>query len=564
VDARQVLAGRREAGKAYPTEARRILALPTWDFAAAFEEARPGGPLDLTARFRAPGGTMVLKPIQNLALRWIAEKRGLVGPIAVGGGKTIIALLAAEAMGAVRPILLIPPALQIPLRRAMEKLAQHWRLPRNLHIVPYSKLSVASSTAMLEQLRPDLIIADEAHMIRNPDSARTKRVIRYFRQFPTTRLVALSGTLTSKSLRDYAHLCELSLREGSPLPTEDADLIAWANCIDSRGIAQDKDWSVFAAFSDLRGIADGEERRDAAREVFRRRFVTAPGVVATTEASVKCSLFFHERKVAVPRVVQEAIADLHKTWCRPDGEEMDSALALWRLGMQLSQGFYLRWVWPGGVPDREWLDARAQWHREVRYVLQRNVTGSDSPFLVKMAVVRGTLTERPIVRAWEAWDRVRYRPEPPTETVWLDGYLVRDALAWHAEHPRGIIWHSDLATEAALRAAGVPTYGRGEIPPLDGSRGGMALSVRVHGTGFDGLQHHHDEALFLSWPSSGEKCEQVIGRLHRDGQEADEVSAWRYEHVPDAVEAVVKSRENARYLQDTMGSPMKLCYGTWL
>lgn len=567
-DARLVLMGRAEAeartGKKYPTEARRILALPRWDFARALADAAPGGPLDLTARFRVPGGTMELRPIQNLALHLAGEMRGLIFPAAVGAGKTIVSLLVAEMLGALRPVLFIPPALQIPLRREMERLAKHWRLPKNLHIVPYSRLSVASSTALLEQLRPDLIIADEAHNLRNPDAARTRRVIRHFRQFPTTRLVAMSGTLTSKSLRDYAHLCELALREGSPLPTEEADLNAWANCIDANGVPQDKDWSLFAAFSDVRGIPDADERRDAAREVFRERFTSTPGVVATREASVQCSLLFHQRRVIVPPIVADALADLHKTWCRPDGEEMDSALALWRLGMQITQGFYLRWKWPGGVVDQEWLDARAQWHREVRYILQRNQTGLDSPFLVKMAVMRGHLDEAPIMRAWRAWDRVRERPAPPTETVWIDDYLVRDALAWREEHPDGLIWHADLAIESALRAAGVPTFGRGTVPPTDGSLRGMAVSVRVHGTGFDHLQDHHAENLILSWPSSGKTCEQLVGRTHRQGQEADEVSVWYYDHTDDAREAIATSREDARYLQETQGSPQKLVYGTWL
>ena len=544
------------------TEARRIRALPTWSHADLMEQAKPGGPLDYTERLRAPGGTMQLKPIQNVALHWIEKTRGLVGPLAVGAGKTLISLLAPVVMNAQRPILFIPPTLQIPLRREIEKLEKHFRMPKGLYIIPYSQLSVAKSTALLEQIKPDLIISDEAHNLRSPDTARTKRILRYFRQFPTTRFIALSGTLTSKSLRDYAHLCELALRGGSPLPTEEADLIAWANCLDAGSQTQDRDWSVFAAFADLRHIDDTAQRQDEARDVFRQRFVTTPGVVATTEASVQCSLNLVERPLVTPDVVKDALRELHRTWCRPDGEEMDSALSLWRLGMQISQGFYLRWVWPNGVVDHEWLEARSNWHKEVRYVLQRNITGLDSPFLVWQGVSRGTLTDPSIIRAWAAWDAVRGRPVPPTETVWIDDFLIRDAVRWLREHPKGLIWHNDLATESALRAAGIPTYGRGEVPPLDGSKGGMALSIRVHGTGLN-LQHHHAENLLLSFPSSAKTCEQLIGRTHRQGQEADEVNVYFYQHTTDVVAAVISARQNARYIEDTQGSPMKLCYGQW-
>jgi hypothetical protein len=345
------------------------------------------------------------------------------------------------------------------------------------------------------------------------------------------------------------------------VPLTEADLLAWGNCIDANATPQDKDWSIFAAFHDVRHLPP-DQRRDAARDAFRERFNSVPGVVATREASVSCSLNLFEREVATPPEVTGALAELHKTWTRPDGEEMDSALSLWRLGMQMSQGFYLRWVWPEGKVDHEWMEARSSWHREVRYVLQRNVAGMDSPLLVWNAVQRGQLDHPSIVRAFHAWSGQKHKPPPPTETVWISDYLVRDALAWLKDHPKGIIWHADLATENALRAAGVPTYGAGETPPLDGSRGGLALSIRVHGTGLN-LQYGHHENLILSFPSSGKTMEQLLGRTHRQGQDADEVSCWYYAHTDAARDALRNARESARYIEQTQGSPQKLCYATW-
>jgi len=557
----EALARRAEAGKDVTTEARRIASLPKWEYADLLARCQPGGDLDYTERFRVPGGTMTLKPIQNLALHWIEQKKGLVGPLAVGSGKTLLSLLAAPVMGAQRPVLMIPPALQLPLHHEIARLKKHFRIPLNLYIIPYSQLSVAKSTDLLEQLKPDLIIADEAHSIRSPDAARTKRVLRYFRQFPQTRFIALSGTLTAKELKDYAHLCELALRDGSPVPLTEGDLLAWGNCIDANGTPQEKDWSLFAAFHDVRHLPH-EARRDAARDAFRERFNSVPGVVATREASVSCSLNLFERSIATPTEVVHALMELHKTWTRPDGEEMDSALSLWRLGMQMSQGFYLRWVWPEGKVDHEWMEARSSWHREVRYVLQRNLGGMDSPLLVWNAVQRGQLDHPSIVRAFDAWRGQKHKPPPPTETVWISDYLVRDALAWHREHPKGIIWHSDLATENALRAAGVPTYGAGETPPLEGGRGGLALSIRVHGTGLN-LQYAHHENLILSFPSSGKTMEQLLGRTHRQGQDADEVACWYYSHTDAARDAFRNARESARYIEQTQGSPQKLCYATY-
>jgi len=475
---------------------------------------------------------------------------------------TLLSLLVAPALGAQRPVLLVPPTMQIPLRREMERLAVHFKVPKNIFILPYSQLSIPKSSHLLEEIKPDLIIADEAHMLKNPDSARVRRFLRLFRNFPNTRLVAMSGTFTSKSLKDYGHLCELALRDGSPLPIEEAELLAWSNVLDSGSQPQERDWSIFAAFSDLRHIDDHTRRKDEARVVFRERFNATPGVVATREASVACSLNFFERELHPPDAVATALRDLHRTWTRPDGEEMDSALSLWRLGMQISQGFYLRWVWPNGQVDWEWMEARSGWHREVRYFLQRNVPGIDSPFLVWSAVHRGVLTDPTIVQAFHRWEAQKHKPQPPTETVWIDDFLVQNALSWLKAHPKGLLWHNDIAIENALRAAGVPTYGRGTVPPIDGSKCGMALSVRVHGTGLN-LQHHHHENLILSFPSSGKTMEQLVGRTHRQGQPEDEVNVYYYGHTTDASAAVLQAREDARYIETTQGSPQKLVYGVW-
>ena len=104
----EALARRAEAGKDVITDARRIASLPKWEYADLLARCQPGGDLDYTERFRVPGGTMTLKPIQNLALHWIEQKKGLVGSLAVGSGKTILSLLASQVINAQRPVLFIP------------------------------------------------------------------------------------------------------------------------------------------------------------------------------------------------------------------------------------------------------------------------------------------------------------------------------------------------------------------------------------------------------------------------------------------------------------------------
>lgn len=690
------------------TEAERIRAIPTW-FVSEFEG------LDLTEDFRVPGGTWTLHPIQSLALHWIRETGGLLGPLAVGCGKTLLSLLAAEACGAKRPLLFLPPQMQIPLRREMGKYKKHFRMPKNLTILPYSVLSQASSTTLLGgqeagSLFPDLIIADECfpyetkvltdvgavsigdivergvgtfalsyntsqekaewqpivrrmrkssdsrlvrvlyaggsvccteehkiwtenrgyvraiqlessdtlcalsekergprsagvvrvevlerknpgghrdgsrgstrvydleiagnhnyvadrvvvsncHNLRHVESARTKRVGRYMDRYPETKFVAISGTLTSRGLSDYAHLSEWCLKGNSPVPREAMEKIAWGNCLDSKADPRPQDWNLFSEFHDVRKYPE-EVRVKKARAAFQERFLTTPGVVATQEGSVESSLMLRLRPIDIPREVREALRDLNTTWCRPDGEELATALDRWRVATQLVQGFYYYWDWPDGIVDLEWMGARAFWHKEVRRITQMNIEGLDSKLLVRNAVLNGTISDPTVYAAWAGWEKVRDRPQPPTKTQWIDNYFIADAVQWLRENPRGLLWYSDKCVRDKLAEYGVETYAAGEDVPEDGR--GMALSIDSHGTGLN-LQANSSN-LIISFPSSGKTCEQLLGRTHRYGQAEDEVTFDYYAPNEDTQKCVETARRDARYIQETQKSPQKLCYATW-
>lgn len=545
------------------TEADRILALPEWDpetFA-----------IDLTGELKTLNGTWELKPLQSLALHWIREVRGLLGPLPVGSGKTLVSLLAPTVLKAERPVLMLPPQMVTPLMRMWDILRPHWKIQTNIHVVPYSQLSVASSTRLLEEtLRPDLIVCDECHALRYETSARTKRVLRFAQMYPTTRFVFLSGTVTARGLRDYAHLAELALRGMTPLPKNADELISWSACLDADGKPRSVDWDMFARFHDVRHIDMGDDngaaRREAARAVFQRRLTRTPGVVSSTESSVGSSLILRRRAVEMPDIVKEALQNLRATWCRPDGEELVSALDYWRASMQLMQGFYYYWDWtyggkkPGDV-DKEWLNARARWHKVVRGILQQNIAGLDSPLLVYRATEKGLLQDPNTRGAYDGWLRVRDREKPPTKTQWLSEYLISDALDWMEDHPKGLVWQSDKAMERAFVDSGVKVIPAGETPPDDGKQG-MVLSIPSHGTGLN-LQAHN-EALIVCFPGSGKTDEQLLGRLHRQGQLADEVTFDYYAESPEAAGAVAKAKADAKYIQDTMRAPQKLLYATWV
>jgi len=89
------------------------------------------------------------------------------------------------------------------------------------------------------------------------------------------------------------------------------------------------------------------------------------------------------------------------------------------------------------------------------------------------------------------------------------------------------------------------------------------MSIRAHGVGKN-LQHGWSTQIVLEPPSSGTVWEQLLGRTHRPGQEADTVSFYVYQHTEAFRRAVVQAREDAAYIQDTTGSRQKLVYCTYM
>src|SRR5262249_36741627 len=148
---------------------RRILALPrrVLDPTTADVDG-------VTARYARTGGTEKLRPHQALALLELEHTAGLLGPIGVGFGKTLLSFLAPVALAPRPAVYRIPPGLRDQVRREWLLFAPHFRLPNlahcsvsypdapgTLHVVAYTELSSRLRYDILERIGPDLIIADE-------------------------------------------------------------------------------------------------------------------------------------------------------------------------------------------------------------------------------------------------------------------------------------------------------------------------------------------------------------------------------------------------------------------
>jgi hypothetical protein len=531
-----------------------------------------------------------LKPAQSWALAEIEEVGGLVGPIGVGHGKTGLGILAPMVLPKCRTaVLLIPPNLREQLKREYDLWSQHFHVPSIrhggaegtiiagrpvIHVVPYSLFSRPESTTLLESIRPDAIIADEAHKLRDRKTATSGRVIRYMVKHPETRFLGWSGTIAKGSVVDFTHLSAFALRDGSPTPLDPNTAAAWATALDPL--------PVRAAPGALRQLGDGP-----IADVFGRRLAETKGWVATRAGAVSNALTLRERKAPeMPAALKKALAQMRSTWTRPDGEELVDVLQVARSVRELALGFFYRWRFPRGEPERliaRWFAARKDWHRELRGKLERPVEHLDSPMLAENAAARGLdgyAGPLPVWKAstYRAWREVRDEVAPVPDTVWLDDppegfdpipgadYLVRDAGEWAAKH-RGIVWYEHDAFGARLAEDyGLPRHAGGvgaeaRILAEDGRRS-IVASIKAHGTGRDGLQRVFHEQLVVPMPSSGDGCEQLLGRLHRIGQEADEVTTWCYRHVPELRDGLDKAIEQARFLRSTLGSEQKLLAAT--
>lgn len=396
-----------------------------------------------------------------------------------------------------------------------------------------------------------------------------------------TRVVAMSGTVTKRSMHDYAHITAWCLKKTNPVPEDFNTRMEWSLILDEKRNEQAK-----LAPGALINLCNDEELEQyridpivTIRRAFRRRLVETPGVVATQEGALGTSLSITSQTLIAPELGPHFFA-LKKKWERPDGEPIMDALEMWRhLRTLAATGMFYRW---NPAPPQMWRDQRKAWARMVRGVLSRGIPGLDSESPIVTAMDRhaaqmkdplldpewkSPFTDEYILPALEElrkWREIRVTFTPETEAVWLSDVQLKAAAKWMQEE-KGICWVEHIEFGRKLsELTGVPYYWRGGVnaagKPIEDHPPGTPLIASIASNSEGRNLQAWFSNYITSAPTTGAALEQLIGRTHRDGQEADEVSVIIPIMIKEQVVQFEGAIRDAKYISQTTGQEQKLCY----
>ena len=578
------------------------------------EHGRPGGkPCELR---RIP---LSLRPHQAVLLKEAVERQGLLGPIGVGKGKTLPSFLFATVFESMRPMLVLQAGLIRKAERNWSELAVYWQIPTWIKIISHEILGRVSAKEELERFAPDLIVFDEVHKIKSRKAAVSKRVERHVEHHryhePGTRhhdcdlceravparalisqgrrnalrVVGLSGTITTKSLRDFAHIGRMCIPESSPVPRSWAELETWRLAIDE-GVnpVSRVEPGALLDFCDEREI--GLDLTTAARRGFQRRLRETPGIVATTDDTVRASLVIDALDAPRSAAIEDAFTRLrgdtrkhreggpnsgYNGWQLPDGYECVDGVEVYRHALELSLGMYYIW---DPRPPPAWIQARALWGKFVRRTIKLgkldsdldvanhahefNVTVNDA---LKFDDPKAEKHPDPRVGArhvYDHWREIRDTYQRNQRAVWVCDSVLKLGKSWLDSHSRGILWTRNIAFgERLAEVSGYPYFGQEGLDAsgrfIDDVKGPIIASLDANKTGRD-LQFNWSDNLFMTAMGDGAECEQAIARTHRDGQDEDTVNVTLFFGCIEHALAFESAQSKARYIEDITGQPQKL------
>jgi hypothetical protein len=481
-----------------------------------------------------------------------------------------------------------------------------------LHLISYSVLSQTKNSELLDSKNPDVVMLDEGHRACG-DSAINRRVKRYcakkIRQREekliqgelvsrrALRLLVGSGTLENKSVEDTQMVCAYSLGTGSPLPVDPAESERWSNVMDQNYMP---DRTSKTAKILQRTFAGREYNDDisnimskgpesAIREGFRRRRLATPGIISASASTINAAIYLSERKPPkMPPSVKDALSRVREESLRPDGEMLAGRMEVVSCARNVACGFYKYWAFPKHKCDCTaqtrckdcshidlWYAHRKAFAKELRLKLLLGEPNLDSRSLCEEAAIRfyqqpKYTGELPTWAAlsWPEWAAIEDTVEYDEREKWIvDGgdWLAKDAAEWATKH-KGVVWFLSIAFGRKVQElTGLPYFngGPGAEERMRAEKGDRSIivSINAHGAGTDGLQQIYNHQLIAESPASNSTkigYEQLLGRLHREGQRKDEVITEGYFHVRELKEALRKAIEQAEFNFEMQKNKQKL------
>jgi hypothetical protein len=351
----------------------------------------------------------------------------------------------------------------------------------------------------------------------------------------------------------------------------------------------------------------GPER--AIREGFRQRRLYTPGIISASASTINAAIYLTERKPPkMPVSVYEALMQVRTQGLRPDKELLTEKLEQIDCARNVACGFYTYWAFPkhpctcSGVLrcDQcllidEWYAKRKAYNKQLRSKLFAGEPHLDSEDLCWQAAERawsfekvpdgvetfcatcwkkglavawpcidtatGGLTRdhRPAWRAqaFPMWREIEPRVNYEERAKFIENggeWLAQDAAEWAMKH-KGVVWFQSVPFGRKVQElTGLPYFngGPGAEERMRQEKGNRSIicSIKAHGAGTDGLQYLFNHQLICETPASNAKqtgYEQLLGRLHREGQKKDEVFTEGYFHVREMKDALRKAIEQAEF-----------------
>ena len=183
--------------------------------------------------------------------------------------------------------------------------------------------------------------------------------------------------------------------------------------------------------------------------------------------------------------------------------------------------------------------------------------------------------------AWKDWKDLDFEgmPERDSRGVRVCDFKIRAAVEWAKEtcagEDGGIVFyfHQEVGRwlVEVLEASGhfngrVVHAPAGDVANrmlADPSNANkiVVASAEAHGTGKN-LQYFHNMYV-MQWVRSAKDTEQLIGRLHRQGQEADEMVVATNITLPFEERNLAATLNDSLYIHQSTGDRQKLIYATW-